>query len=237
MSKGREGLLSSGRAAEFLGITVPSLRYWKELGILKPRYQEAGGRRGAYYDPVELGAFKQAREEATDLKRVQLLVAQAYAAAQMNKRRIDSLEAFLGVSSYPLSLRPEDVQNLWDEAIHDMRRIINGKERVSYWVDKLFGVTDHYLDFVAKIVGVDDPWVPFLELSRSLRLNQDWEATYTDIEVQLTYRRLHTAASFLNANVFSYCVRAFGLKHAIATVPKEFGNEHFDIMLHATETH
>jgi hypothetical protein len=235
MSKGREGLLSSGEAAEFLGITVPGLRYWKKRGVLKPRYREANGRRGEYYDPVELGAFKQAQQESTDPKTLQLLVAQTHATAQMNKRRIDAIEALLGVSSRPLSVKKIDVRTLWDEAIRDSSRIINGKEKVSFWADKLFGITDHYLEVVAKVVGVEDPWRPFLELSRTLRLHQDWDATYTDIEAQMTYHRLHTAAAFLNANVFAYCVQTFGLKKAMATIPKEFGNEHFDIMLHATE--
>jgi DNA-binding transcriptional MerR regulator len=235
MSKGREGLMTRGEASAFLGITPSTLRYWKQKGAIRPRYKEARGRRCEYYDPVELAAFKEAHEHAANPRELQLLLAQTYAVSQTTKRRVDALEALLGVTSHPLSTKPQDIQDLWEEACRDCRRVINGKEKVSYWADKLFGVTDVYLELVAKTVRVKEPWKPFLELSRQLRLHQDWDATYIDPNVHIAYYRLHSACAFLNANVYAYCVRVFGLKKAITELPKDFRNEHFDIMMHATE--
>jgi len=235
MNNGSTGLLSSQEAADLLGIQKDTLRHWKTKGVLCPRYTEEGGRRGEYYDPAEVAAFSEARTKGLKTESLRLVVSQAYATARTSQRRLDALEAALGLSSKTLSMRPEDVASLYADALKDSRRIINGKEKVAYWADKLFGVTDVYLKHTSEVVGVKDSWTPFMELSRQLRTHQDVEACTFDVEARLIYGRLHAACKQLTSQVFAYCVLVYGVRKAITTVPRDFMGEVHEIMLIATE--
>lgn len=236
MSMGSEGTVTRQEAAEILEVSASMVSHLTREGILRPKMvdgQSYGGR--VYYDAEEVSALKEARERKQTLPAVADTAAQAWAAARIAQRRIEVLEKLLGLKVPSLPDDAESIQALHLQAEDDIKRVINGADRVNFWADKFFAICESYLHRVSDVMGTDEPWKVYLELSTRLKSLQDLDSSESDPFEQMAYKRLHTSVERLRRSIFIYCLQRWGKQKAFSFFPSEFYGPHHDVMMHATE--
>ena len=228
---GSSGRVYAAEAAEILGVglrTIQRMTQAKRLRIAE--YED----KKALYDEEEVHALAEARTLDQTPAGLLETVQQAWAAARVAQRRVETLERLLGLNVPPaVSLDREGVLALHAEAEATLEKVINSEQKVNYWADRFFAICDAYLTRVTEVVGIKDPWRVYLELSEKLLLNQDFENIQYEPGEIIAYKRLYSSREHLRKAVFTYLLQNYGQQKAFKVFPTEFDGYHHDVMLHA----
>lgn len=228
-----EGIERS-EVAGILGLSKSAVDHLTRNGVLRIKTFID---RKAHYCPEEVSALKEARDRGHHLSDVAETAQQAWAAARVAQRRIESLERLLGMHSAPAhTLSQEDVDALHSEAYGDLGKPINGAARINYWADKFLSLCEIYFIRVAEVTeDKEEPWRVYQTLANQLVRDQNAEETFRDPEEVLAYRRLHTARSHLKHSIFLYLLQRYGRRVAAAAFPVDFQGEDYAITKLAAE--
>lgn len=156
----------------------------------------------------------------------------ALATAKLAQRKVKLFERLAGLDLPELEHTKEAILSLRALADEDVRRHVSSIDKLNFWADQLFRMSDIYLEEVAQL-GFEVPYEPYLTLCHQMLLTED--PTDDDPASRLAYKRLHNARQRFREATFVYYLRTEGKRRAFARFPSDFYGPHYDIMMLATE--
>jgi excisionase family DNA binding protein len=231
---GRRDGIRKTEVAEILGVSVSLVSRMVTQGRLKIKYYEG---KQPLFDEEEVHALHEAMQRGATPQKVLETAQQSWASARVAHRRLDALEQFLGLHTVPLiEVNLEGVQDLHSEVVGALGRRINGAEKINYWSDRFFGMCEEHLFLIEDLLGAEDPWKPYTELSSQLLRDHDFSSLVADPAEVMAFKRLRGARDHLRRVVFMYMLQRHGKQKAIEHFPSEFGGSTHDIMVYALES-
>lgn len=228
---GSTGKLTRTEVAEILGVGLSALTAMTRDGRIRVKEYEGSN---MLFDEEEIYALKEARDMGSTPQKMLEMAQQAWAAARVAQRRVEYVERFLGMNVPPANqLSEEGIRAFHAEAEGALERRINSAEKVNYWADRFFSICDAYLTRVKEVMGVDDPWRVYHQLSDHLIMSQDFESTQLEPSEIIAYKRLHAGREQFRRSAFMHLLQHYGKKKAFKVFPTEFDGYHHDVMLHA----
>lgn len=155
-------LLSSAEVCDLLGVSKRTLTRWIKTGVIEPHYNKSR----AFFFRADAEVLREiAGTTDTDLPTVARQSMLAYVAAKRAERRLEELSELLGLNRSELELDSVSVRTLYEQAQVELVDPTPTWERAHWWAARFFGIDEHYLRAVSKVVGTNEPWKLFIDLA------------------------------------------------------------------------
>ena len=210
--------VSVAEAAKLLGVTDRTVRNYIDNGVL----HRVG--------PVRLGrvllhditAFAPILAKCFDFAAIARTTLRAMVTAVRAERRLDRLEALMGIDSYILPTDEVDVQAFHLKCTETALSYTTdfSANDVLQWAYSLSAITEEYLQLVELVTYDNEPWAPYMELGRKLveAAPKDMFSKYKDLEVAYAY--LNAGRRHLRQVAYFYIRNKHGAKKANDAYPE-----------------
>jgi len=186
-SEDPEETMGTNEAASLLGVSVRTIREYVSQGLLRPLKGSGPGK--VLVSLQDVSAMAGTILNGFDFVKVAKTAIHALVSSTRAERRLDRVEALLGVDSAHLETTEEAVLSFYHQSVDLLADYVEDMppEEVLDWAYKLSNVTEEYLTAVKLHTGNQEPWVPFMDAAQKLydcaprasfRYRKDLEVAY-----------------------------------------------------------
>lgn len=193
-----------------LGVGVRRLRPITATGQLKT-YP------GNQYRLEDVAVLADLRKRELDLPTVSAMAMQASLASKKLERLVSQLLLVVGADIPQLDLSPGAVRSMCIEANAALLEpaIYWSSQRVFEWARIFYAAGEEFFEAINLHVGLEDPWRPFVDLSKHILTQAPERLAGQDLEVRAAYQYLDMARRTMRQAAFFYVQGRHGKRKAL----------------------
>lgn len=211
---GSEDTVSIKEAAELLGLSVHTIKYYMKIGALRT-LTERNPKNGRIHHLLlrdDLLLLAESKLDGDNIHQLRHKVTALQVKVKQLEETTAKLQLILDDTTLPLSTDKDAMKKLYVKVLDTIRKGKCSTEEALEWSRKLNSVNEDYLNMVRTQLRKRLPWVAYLNLVKML-LTLDLDQNVKSM-LQRTFRNL-------KQSIFMYVHQAMGEKYAKVIVPDE----------------
>lgn len=201
-------------------LTVSRRQVQKDVQIGMLRQHFPNGYHKPMYEYDEVMALLDLKRRGMSFRLSAMLSKQAFLISKRTERRLQLIEDILGIDQQLPDLSEENVLLMHARAIDDEKstRVLKPEE-VRTWYKFFLTVGPEYFEAVELYTKSDEPYLPYVLLTKKMFKDMPVHAVQKDEELQLIYGGLKAGRNALFHSGFFYVYMRHGRREAMRVFP------------------